>query len=110
MRDVDYPVADGLALTCICVALEAKVGGVNDLLVGCLVRQYQTEIIRGKKKALNLAVRAPEEVIGFLKPNRGPALWTLLFYCKAHFILTFLRSDCRKQSQADSRSCIGSRP
>jgi hypothetical protein len=60
MGDVHYAVPDGLALAEIHVALKAEVWGVNDVLILCLMAQYQREIVRDKKKAFDIAIRAAE--------------------------------------------------
>ena len=114
MRHVHYTVVDGLILAEIHVALKAKVWGINDVPGSSLMGQCQTEIIRGKEKGLNTAIGTAEKMIGFVQTDGCPALWTLLFDCKGHSIPvsipSFLRNDCRIQTQAGFRPCTAGRP
>jgi hypothetical protein len=60
LGQIHYAVADGLTLAEIHVALKAEVWGVNDIPILCLLGQYQTDIIRGKKKVFDIAIGAAE--------------------------------------------------
>ena len=100
MCDVQNTVADGCASTEIYLTLKTHIRSIEDILIGGLMWQQESEIITGIEEVFHIAIGAANQMVGFLKLNGCTALWALLLNSKTHVNLTFLRTDCKKQSRA----------